>query len=136
MVKEILFSVCLERTKNVRSYVLLKNAWVPCIVYWTCKYFFQQKKTLKLGPTALFTHLKIILLQYFQFSTISGIQTDPQFPLRLHFTIYKSVNILDTCQPLISHSFHFKINLTHQMEPNTNLYIYIQEKLRENPIKF
>ena len=26
----------------------------------------------------LFTHLKIILLQYFQFSTINGIQTDPK----------------------------------------------------------
>ena len=33
--------------------------------------------TLKLGLTALFIHLKIILLQCFQFSTISGIQTDP-----------------------------------------------------------
>ena len=33
--------------------------------------------SLKLGLRALFTHLKIILLQYFQFSTISSIQTDP-----------------------------------------------------------
>ena len=32
---------------------------------------------LKLNPTALFIYLKIILLQYFQFSTISGIQIDP-----------------------------------------------------------
>ena len=33
-----------------------------------------------MGPTVLFTHFKIILLQYFQFSvltTISSIQTDP-----------------------------------------------------------
>ena len=35
------------------------------------------KKTLKLGPTVLFTHLKIISIQYFQFSVISGIQIDP-----------------------------------------------------------
>ena len=38
------------------------------------------KKILKMGPTVLFTHLKIILLRYFQFSisaTISSIQTDP-----------------------------------------------------------
>ena len=35
------------------------------------------KFSLKLGPTALFIHLKIILLQYFQFSVISSIQTDP-----------------------------------------------------------
>ena len=41
------------------------------------------KSTLKLGPTALFIHLKIILLQYFQFSAISGIQTDLAFPIGL-----------------------------------------------------
>ena len=35
------------------------------------------KIILKLGSTVLFTHLKIILLQCFQFSTINGIQTDP-----------------------------------------------------------
>ena len=34
---------------------------------------------LKLSLTALFTHLKIILLQCFQFSAISGIQTDPEW---------------------------------------------------------
>ena len=33
--------------------------------------------SLKLSPTALFIHLKIILLQCFQFSAISGIQTNP-----------------------------------------------------------
>ena len=40
-----------------------------------------RKKMLKMGLTALFTHLKIILLQYFQFSVlvkISSIQTDPK----------------------------------------------------------
>ena len=40
---------------------------------------FSAKTTFKLSPTALFTHLKIILLQCFQFLTISGIQTDPEF---------------------------------------------------------
>ena len=38
------------------------------------------KKILKMGLTVLFTHLKIILLQCFQFSVsakISSIQTDP-----------------------------------------------------------
>ena len=38
---------------------------------------------LKLDSTALFTHLKIILLQYFQFSVISGIQTDPKCEIYL-----------------------------------------------------
>ena len=39
--------------------------------------FFSATFSLKLGPMTLFTHLKIILLQCFQFSTISGIQTNP-----------------------------------------------------------
>ena len=40
------------------------------------------KKIFKLGPTTLFTHLKIILLQCFQFSIfskISYIQMDPKY---------------------------------------------------------
>ena len=39
------------------------------------------------GPTILFTHLKIILLQYFQFlvlAKINCIQTDPYFKLHDH----------------------------------------------------
>ena len=42
-----------------------------------------RKKILKIGLTALFTHLKIILLRYFQFSVfskISCIQMDPKSP--------------------------------------------------------
>ena len=34
---------------------------------------------------ALFTYLKIILLQYFQFSVISSIQTDPMFTFVFFF---------------------------------------------------
>ena len=54
---------------------------VPCTrtVHGTHNHFIQ-KKILKMGPTILFIHLKIILLQYFQFSIfskISCIQTDP-----------------------------------------------------------
>ena len=40
---------------------------------------YSEKKILKMDPTALFTHLKIIFLQYFQFlvfSKINCIQTD------------------------------------------------------------
>ena len=33
-----------------------------------------RKKTLKIGPKTLFTHLKIILLQYFQFSVFSKVR--------------------------------------------------------------
>ena len=54
--------------------------WVLCTVHGTHKPLFSTKLSLKIGHTALFTHLKIILLQYFQFSVlskISGIQTHP-----------------------------------------------------------
>ena len=50
-----------------------------CAAHRTCKHFFQKNKKLKMGPKALFTHLKIILLQCFQFlvfSKISCIRTD------------------------------------------------------------
>ena len=49
------------------------------------------KTTLKLGPTVLFTYLKIILLQYFQYSAISGIQTDSKY-------IFNSVDFWDLIQ--------------------------------------
>ena len=55
--------------------------WVPCTVHGTHKPLFSQKLSLKIGLTTLFTHLKIILLQCFQFSVfnkISGIQTHPK----------------------------------------------------------
>ena len=45
-----------------------------------------KKNILKIGPTVLFTHLKIILLQCFQFSvstTMSLIQTDPRLLPRI-----------------------------------------------------
>ena len=51
---------------------------------WTYKFYFSVTFSLKLSPTALFTNLKIILLQCFQFSVfnfnkISSIQTDPTY---------------------------------------------------------
>ena len=52
----------------------MRFVWVPCTVHETRKYIFLTKTTLKLGSTILFTHLKIILLQCFQFSVINGVQ--------------------------------------------------------------
>ena len=48
-------------------------SWIvhECTVYETHKHHFSAIFSLKLGLTILFTHLKIILLQYFQFSTVS-----------------------------------------------------------------
>ena len=50
--------------------------WVPCIINGIHKPLFSAKFSLKMGLTALFTHLEIILLHYFQFLAISSIQTD------------------------------------------------------------
>ena len=44
---------------------------------WDPQTFFLTKFSLKMDHTALFTNLKIILLQYFQFSVIIDIHTDP-----------------------------------------------------------
>ena len=52
----------------------MRFVWVLCTVYETRKYIFLTKTTLKLGSTILFTHLKIILLQCFQFSVINSVQ--------------------------------------------------------------
>ena len=52
----------------------------PCTVHGTHKSQFSATFSLKMGLTILFTYLKIILLQCFQFSvsvTISSIQIDP-----------------------------------------------------------
>ena len=69
-------------TSNVHKLALLWHCqWVPWTVHGTHKSHFSTTFLLKMGPTALFTHLKIILVQCFQFSvsvTISSIQTDPK----------------------------------------------------------
>ena len=62
-----------------RSFV--NSALVHCS--WSHKLHFLSTFSLKMGLTVLFTHLKIILLQCFQFSVfsfskISSIQTDPE----------------------------------------------------------
>ena len=53
-------------------------------VHGSHKLYFLSTFSLKMGPTALFTHLKIILLQCFQFqfsvsAKISSIQSDPMY---------------------------------------------------------
>ena len=74
-----------------------KSHWV-CVwnARWTCVFVFcwkmvghvhcsrdlqirnSVKKSLKLGSTRYYSYLKIILLQYFQFSVINGILTNPK----------------------------------------------------------
>ena len=62
------------------GYSIINSASVHCLQ--THKYHFLTIFSLKMDPTTLFKHLKIILLKSFQFSVfnfskISSIQTDP-----------------------------------------------------------
>ena len=55
------------------------HQWISCTVHGTYKLHFSSTFSLKMDLTVLFTRLKIILLQCFQFSVfnkISSIQTD------------------------------------------------------------
>ena len=72
-------SVHLERPKNVHSCVLLKNSGSRALFTGPTGIFFNKKKIIKLGLMVLFTYLKIILLQCFQFSAIGDIQTDSNY---------------------------------------------------------
>ena len=67
----VCLSVRLECTENVRSYVLL-NKVGPMYYLQDLQLIFSSKKILKLGPTILFTYLKIILLQFYQFSIFNN----------------------------------------------------------------
>ena len=67
------------------------------VLFTYCSSTVHALKILKMGPTVLFTHLKIILLQCFQFSifsfqfsvsaTISSIQTDPIYMIMDNLTM-------------------------------------------------
>ena len=59
-----------------RAFMLFQ--WVLCTDRRTYKPIFSTKLLLKMGLMALFTYLKIILLQCFQFLTLSDIQTHPK----------------------------------------------------------
>ena len=48
------------------DFLSLNSVSVHCL--WTHKFHFSVTFSFKMSPTALFIHLKIILLQYFQFS--------------------------------------------------------------------
>ena len=80
-----------HRKERDRCQLYLASVWKACFTRFLAEAFFPVGPVhylrdpqvsysttfyLKLSPTALFIHLKIILLQCFQFSTISDIQID------------------------------------------------------------
>ena len=75
-----IFPVRMNSDCTVHAHGLIMQE-TKCTVHRTNNNFIQKKK-LKMGPTALFTHSKIIFLRYFQFSDfskISCIRTDPTY---------------------------------------------------------
>ena len=59
-------SVCMNSSRKVWIFLFfLANQCTPCNCSWTHKFHFSATFSLKIGLTVLFTHLKIILLQYF-----------------------------------------------------------------------
>ena len=76
---QLLFMYC-SMNSNCKVLLFYFFSQLVHIVHysWTHKFHFSATFSLKIGPTILFTHLKIILLQYFsifnfsfQFSTVS-----------------------------------------------------------------
>ena len=112
----------------------MNSAFLHCL--WTHKFHFSVICSLKMDPTILFTHLKIILLQCFQFqfsvlATINSIQTNPMCAfsssLKNQFILLFSLFLLIFMGPTIFfniiHGFHCIIS--------TNFYFYLQYFLQK-----
>ena len=67
--KRLLFMYCTWTVATTFDQSSVNSASVHCLR--THKFHFLSIFSLKMGLTTLFTHLKIILLQYFQFSVFS-----------------------------------------------------------------
>ena len=90
------FFLCTRITLFRRHYALFMYCLQdPQLLY--------SEKILKMGPTTLFTHLKIILLQYFQFSVFSfrNLEDDAPLPIKtlshnflLRYPMFSTVMIL------------------------------------------
>ena len=61
--KRVIWNESLDRVEFGFAFVIKIVGLVHCS--WNSQVLFSPKTTLKLGPMALFTHLEIILLQYF-----------------------------------------------------------------------
>ena len=87
-----------------------------CTVHGSHKLHFLTTFLLKIDPKELFIHLKIILLQCFQFSAkISCIQTDHKFKFDVFFKskdfILRNKNIFGFLSSKTTFSIYYKIDL-------------------------
>ena len=117
----------------------MNSASVHCL--WTHKFHFLSPFSLKMGLTALFTHLKIILLQCFQFSVfnfnkISSIQTDPKCDLCFyqHYCLCFLATKL-VSPPTQTRNINLKINATINLKINP-AYAYQQFKKKKKSVLY
>ena len=78
-VSTFFFSTCMNINCTIHTHGFIMQE-TKCTVHRTYNHFIQKKYILKMGPTALFKHLKNILLQCFQFLVfckICCIRKDP-----------------------------------------------------------
>ena len=72
LLHKTLLSICLDSASNVQHCAFSIFCGSHARFTRPASTFKKKKTTLKLGPTVVFTHLKIILPQYFQFSIFSN----------------------------------------------------------------
>ena len=85
--------------------------WISCIVHRTRKSLIYAKFSLKPSLTILFTHLKIILLQYSVFSN-KRYPNKPLFFLLVHIYSYTFFNFFTFPLPLLSPNYSQFYNYT------------------------
>ena len=90
-------------------------------------FFFFRKTTLKLGHTVLFTHLKIILLQYFQFSffNFSNNKFNPNNIVKLKLALKQS-GVGE--QGLRSEQYYPSLSLSHKFLTSIFINFYFFKK--------
>ena len=108
-----------------------------CTVHVPHKLHFLSTFSLKIGPTALFTHLKIILLQYFQFlvfnfNKISFIQIDPLSSLIMSSFVSIAQEFYLLADVLVIHVLHQNkvIIESSQWLPGRPAYLYYTSSLK------
>ena len=77
------------------NFTVMNSKYTVYVLYWHCS---RIKKILKMGSTVLFTHLKIILLQCFQFSVFnfSNNKFNPNGPITRCFKVFTPLICLNS----------------------------------------
>ena len=101
-----------------------------CTIHRYYNHFILKKKILKMGLTALFTHLKIILLQCFQFSVFSKISC-----IRMDPTYFENLTIDYMFFIFLAHMPGFVIIRYYLLYDAENYFLYIILKYKNLRVK-